>query len=76
MAVATIHTANSRPRLARHCQPPMTSGRSTAVTRLNPKAHFKRIARAGSFACFQRAIGPTPIKNIAGAMSGTNTALK
>src|SRR5207237_189271 len=31
---------------------------------------------SAAFACFQRAIGPTPIRNIAGAISGTNTVLK
>ena len=44
------------------------------MSTLSAKAHFKRVARAGSFACFQRAMGPTPIKNIAGAISGTKTA--
>ena len=64
------------PRLARHCHPPITNGSRIAVSRLNPKAQRKRTARSGNFACFQRAMGPTPIKNIAGAISGTNTVLK
>src|SRR5437870_7069669 len=47
-----------------------------AVSTLNTKAQRKRTARAGNLACFQRAIGPTPIRNIAGAISGTKTVLK
>src|SRR5215471_2028747 len=75
-AVATIQTANNSPRLARHFQPPMTNGKTTAIIKLIANAHFKRTASSGSLARFQRAIGPTPIRNIAGAISGTNTVLK
>jgi hypothetical protein len=74
--LATIQMASSNPRLALQCQPPITKGRITAMTRLRAKAHFSRTANSGSFACFHLAIGPTPIRNAAGAISGTKTALK
>src|SRR5439155_25164442 len=74
--VATIQQPSKSPRLARHFHPPITKGKSAAVTRLSTKASRKRTASSGIFACFQRAIGPTPIRNAAGAISGTNTLLK
>src|SRR5258706_7525749 len=73
---ATIQQNSSSPRLARHFPPPMTNGNATAVTRLSTKANRKRTASTGIFACSQRAIGPTPIKNAAGAIKGTKTLLK
>src|SRR5258707_9635286 len=76
MEVATIQQKSNSPRLARHFHPPITNGKRTAVTRLSTKANRKRVASSGIFACFQRAIGPTPIRNAAGAIRGTNTLLK
>ena len=49
---------------------------ATALTTLTTNAQRNLTASSGMFAFFQRAIGPTPIRNIAGAISGTNTRLK
>ncbi len=43
---------------------------------LPPSAQRSRAASSGSSAFFQRASGPTPIRNSAGAISGRNTASK
>src|SRR5258706_13093424 len=74
--VATIQQKSRSPRLARHFHPPITKGKRIAVNRLSPNAKRKRTASSGIFACFQRAIGPTPIRNAAGAIKGTKTLLK
>ena len=42
----------------------------TAATTATASAHLSRVHRSGSEALLQRAIGPTPIKNTAGASSG------
>ncbi len=49
---------------------------SRALSTLITKAQRSRVTRSGRLAFFQRAIGPTPIRNIAGAISGTKTRLK
>src|ERR1044072_9033282 len=54
----------------------MTKGSATAVTTLITNAQRSRCASSGRLAFFQRANGPSPIKNIAGAINGTNTRLK
>jgi hypothetical protein len=46
------------------------------VATLMPSAHFRRTKMSGRLSPFQRTSGPTPIRNKAGAISGTNTALK
>ncbi|MNL30948.1 hypothetical protein D3C87_1527140 [compost metagenome] len=64
---------NGEPRRA---GPGMASGSNTAVNTLTTKAARSLRARSGTSACFQRATGPTPIRKIAGVISGTNTASK
>src|ERR1044072_2029323 len=74
--VPTIQTASNSPKLTRHFQPPLTNGSATALTTLITNAQRNRFASSGRLAFFQRATGPSPIKNIAGAINGTNTRLK
>ena len=56
-------------------EPPAANDTPAAST-LASNAHFSRRARSGTLASRQRANGPTPIRNTAGAISGTNTASK
>ncbi|MNS98906.1 hypothetical protein D3C72_1332870 [compost metagenome] len=79
-ALATDHAASHKPRTImgdpkRDC-PGMASGASTAVSTLTAKATRSRRPSSGTSACFQRATGPTPIRKMAGVISGTNTASK
>jgi len=54
----------------------MASGTTIAAAKLTARAQRRRTASSGTLACFQRAMGPTPIRNSAGAISGTNTVSK
>src|ERR1043165_4782048 len=74
--VATIQIASNNPRLTRHFHCPKTNGKVAALTRLTTNAQRSRVTKSGRLAFFQRATGPTPIKNIAGAINGINTRLK
>ena len=64
----------------RACHPYFNQGAQpvapSALTRATPKAHFKRCASSGRDCSFQRANGPMPMRKIAGAISGMNTASK
>src|SRR4030095_6986177 len=75
-AVVIIQTAKSNPKLGRGFHFAEAKGSNRAVITLTTNAHLRRVASSGKLAFFQRAIGPMPIKNIAGAISGTNTRLK
>ena len=55
---------------------PEVRATSTVVTMDTPSAQRSRRSRPGTGALRQRATGPTPIRNTAGAISGTNTASK
>ena len=55
----------------------------SAIQALNPvastvtkAAQRSRTTRSGSSVCFQRAIGPTPMRNTTGAIKGAKTASK
>ena len=48
----------------------------SAPTTATPSAQRRRRARSGSSALFQRAIGPMPIRKIAGAIKGMKTVSK
>src|SRR5258708_28491025 len=74
--VVTIHNASSSPRLARAFHWPIINGRMSAATRLAAKAQRKRTYNSGKLAFFQRAMGPMPIRNAAGTINGTSTAVK
>src|SRR5574340_536679 len=76
VAEEAIHTASSKPSATIGFQLPMVRGKSAAEATLTAKAHFRRDASAGISACFQRASGPTPVRNRIGVTSGMNTALK
>src|ERR1041385_6058701 len=76
ITVVTIHRASNNPRLASGFHLPRTNGSRIAEITLTIKAQRNRTAISGRLAFFQRAIGPTPIKNIAGAIKGTKTLLK
>src|SRR5471030_3273807 len=54
----------------------MASGTIIAAAKLTARAQRNRTASSGRLACFQRASGAIPIRNNAGAISGTNTASK
>ena len=76
-AVARItQKARKRPSATRADHLPLASGTMTAQATATPSAHFRRVARSGSSAFFQLAIGPMAMRNTAGAMSGKNTASK
>ncbi len=68
--------ASSRPKLTIGVQWPIASGATSAVTRLTANAQRNRTASSGTLAAFQRASGPIPMRNIAGAIRGTNTLSK
>ena len=72
----TIQNASSRPKLFIGVQRPVTNGTRSALTTLTARAQRRRCQRSGSFASFQRASGPTPIRKTSGAITGTNTASK
>ncbi len=57
-------------------QRPMAKGRASAASTAAASAQRRRETRSGRLACFQRASGPTPMRNSAGAISGTNTVSK
>ncbi len=79
-ALATDQAASHRPSTIigepKGDGPGIASGTSTAVSTLTTKATRRRLPSSGTSACFQRATGPTPIRKIAGVISGTNTASK
>ena len=74
--VVTIHSARNRPKPTSGLKLPSMKGNTSATIRLTAAAQRSCTASSGSEAFFQRAIGPTPIRNIAGTISGTKTALK
>ena len=71
-----IQVASKMPKPTMVLQRPITSGTMIAAAKLTASAQRRRTASSGRLACFQRASGPTPIRNSAGAISGTNTASK
>ena len=73
---AAIHSAKNRPMLVIGRKPSTVSGSSSEATTAIASAQRRRANRSGSCACFQRAIGPMPIRNSAGAIIGTNTDSK
>ena len=79
-ALAIDQAASHRPRITSgepsRAGPGMASGSSTAVATLTPNAMRSRRPSSGTLACFQRATGPTPIRKMAGVISGTKTASK
>ncbi|KAG0758487.1 hypothetical protein G6F62_014640 [Rhizopus arrhizus] len=79
-ALATDQPASHRPSMIMgepsRSGPGIASGSTTAVATLTPNATRSRRARSGMPACFQRAMGPTPIRKMAGVINGTKTASK
>ena len=75
-AVITIQIARARPKPTSALQSPNSSGDRKPSTRLTASAQRSSTASSGTLERFQRASGPTPIRNRAGAMSGANTASK
>ena len=71
-----IQKANNKPKLTSGFHSPIKYGAIKAEITLTAKAQRKRIAKVGKLICFQREIGPTPIRKIAGVITGTNTASK
>ncbi len=69
-AEAMIHTTKPMLRLVSGFRPPAVSGSRIAPVTATANAHFRRCAIAGSSALRHRAIGPTPIRKSAGAISG------
>ena len=58
------------------CGRPSQPAPATRSDRSHRRGPAQARARSGSSACFQRASGPTPIRNTSGAISGTNTVSK
>src|SRR5205823_12516378 len=75
-ALDATQTASARPKPTSALQRPKANGSSRPSARLTPSAQRSSTASSGRLARFQRASGPTPIRNSAGAISGTNTASK
>src|SRR6266849_3948218 len=76
MPLAATHAASSRQKATSALQRPIAKGSASPAARLAAKAQRRRVARSGRLAFFQRASGPIPIKNKAGAMTRTNTISK
>src|SRR5260221_11707362 len=76
MAVITTQAARNSPKPTMACHFPNKNGIRNPRTRLTPNAHLKVTASSGRLVCFQRASGPTPMRDSAGARSGTNTGSK
>src|ERR1700710_450774 len=74
--VVAHHTASSMPNATIGFHPPASHGNATADATLTSAAQHKRAAISGNRAAFHFAIGPMPIRNIAGVINGTNTASK
>jgi hypothetical protein len=75
-AVLATHTPSSSPKPIIGVQWPSTKGATSALMALTASAQRSLRARSPTCAERQRAIGPMPIRNSAGAISGTNTASK
>ena len=73
---SAIQIAITKPKLTNKLQSPMTKGIRRAETIAVKNAHFNLAAKSGTEDFFHRAIGPIPIKNMAGAMIGIKTASK
>ena len=71
-----IQAATKKPKPIIGVHERSTIGAMTAVMALTAKAHFNFRTSSMGGDWRHRAIGPTPIKNNAGVMSGTNTASK
>src|SRR3981189_2635598 len=75
-AVDATQIASARPQPTSALQRPKANGGAGPGARLTPSAQRSSTASSGRLVRFQRASGPTPIRNSAGAISGTNTASK
>ncbi len=76
IVAATIQSARNSPTATSGDHVPIVNGNSTAVTEATMNAHLRRVARSGNCAWRQLAIGPTPIRNVAGAIRMGKTRLK
>ena len=65
-----IHVASNKPRAIIGVHLPMSKGITMPDATAIPNAHFNRDTKSGSVALRQREIGPTAIRNNAGAISG------
>ena len=73
---ATIQNDISSPSSDSSVSEPPIQPASSALTTATAAAQRRRRPSSGNSACFQRASGPTPIRNTSNAINGTNTVSK